>query len=176
MNKKFLSIGITFSIVISLAAMVLSFSDNQVKIGHVNIKEVFDSFDMKKELEADLETNLLTKRKVLDSLSFQLQTLNQKYSSKAPSEAELNAYQVLQQNFLYEKQMFEEYNEQTVTNSNSQIIDQMIQYIKDFATEEGFTYILGMNEDGNILYGDKTLEVTDQAIQFINNSYQGKNE
>ena len=100
MNSRFLSIGITFSIVISLVAFAFSFSRNEVKVGHVDIKKVFDSFDMKKELEANLESNLLNKRKTLDSLSFHLQTLNQQYSSKTPSEAELNAYQILQQKFL----------------------------------------------------------------------------
>lgn len=174
--NKFLSLGVASSIVISIVALVLSISNEQTKIGHVDIKKVFDSFDMKKELEANLDANLLTKRKVLDSLSFQLQLLNQQYNAKAPSETELNNYQKLQQQFLYEKQQFEDFNEQTIANSNKQIIDQMTQYIKDFATKEGYTYILGMNEDGNVLYGMESLDITDQAIKYINNSYQGKND
>lgn len=174
--NKFLSLGVASSIVISIVALVLSISNEQTKIGHVDIKKVFDSFDMKKELEANLDANLLTKRKVLDSLSFQLQLLNQQYNAKVPSETELNNYQKLQQQFLYEKQQFEDFNEQTIANSNKQIIDQMTQYIKDFAIKEGYTYILGMNEDGNVLYGMESLDITDQAIKYINNSYQGKND
>lgn len=171
MKGNILSVGIA---VIALVLASWKFFSEEKRIGYVDIKQVFNEFDMKKELESALETNLKERKKTLDSLTFLLQSKSEIAKTKEPTQEWINEFQLLQQTYYNEKQFFDQYNQETIEKSNNQIITQMTQYIKDFGQKEGFSFILGSNENGNVLYGNEGSDISKEVIEYINKSYQGK--
>lgn len=145
------------------------------KTGYVEVVEVFEAFEMKQELQQKLENDLNAKQAVLDSLMFQLQTLNNALSAKEhPGNEEIQAFQGLQTYYLQQKQLFDGYSQELTAKYDAQILEQLSQYIKDFGLANGYDYVFGATGDGNILYGTEPANITPQVIEYINASYQGK--
>jgi outer membrane protein len=141
------------------------------KTGYVEIAVVFEQFEMKKELQATLESDLQSKQFLLDSLMFQLQTLNNKLSSEAkPEGAEIQKFQQLQNYYAQQKEVFDNYSYDKTAQLDKQIITQMSQYIKDYGKANGYDYIFGATGTGNILYAPESANVTKEIIEYINNS------
>ncbi|HTN37033.1 MAG TPA: OmpH family outer membrane protein [Arachidicoccus sp.] len=46
------------------------------------------------------------------------------------------------------------------------------QYLKQFAQEKGYSYIVGTNENDNFYYKDSTLDVTQEVLRELNNVYE----
>lgn len=145
------------------------------KTGYVDVVEVFEAFDMKQELQLKLESELDGKEATLDSLMFQLQSMNNELSTQGtPSNEEVQKFQNLQTYYMQQKQLFENYKQELTTKYDSQILEQLSQYIKDYGLNNGYDYVFGATGDGNILYGDESADITEEVIEFINDSYQGK--
>lgn len=150
--------------------------DGNSRIAYVDVVEVFDAFEMQKELAIKLDGELNVERSNLDSLKFQLQSLgNQLNQSAQPSDEEIQQYQILESYYFQEYEAFENYQLELTSKYDDQILSQMSQYIKDYGFNNGYDFIFGATGDGNILYGATPKDVTQDVIQFINASYQGKN-
>lgn len=174
MKEKVLWVLVILSIFIGLYGVFFNIDKSPVKIGYVDIKQVFEEFEMKKELQQKLEKTLLSKQTVIDSLKFKLQALSSSLQSQEkPKEEEITEFQVLQKYFIQEKESFDLFNQEQTQQYNTQIISQMTQYIKDYGFNNEYEYILGSDENGNVLYGKKVNNLTQDIIVYINNSYQG---
>ncbi len=146
------------------------------KSAYVNLKELFEGFEMKKELALSLKKDLSQKQSKLDSVLFQLQAFNNKLNSiKSNDKEELLKFQQLQNYYVQQKNAFDEYQYTKTQQFDSQIIEQMTQYIKDFGSGNDYEYIYGLNSNGNIMYAREHKDITKEVLQFINNKYQGKN-
>ena len=53
-----------------------------------------------------------------------------------------------------------------------EIIDDVKDFVKDFAKENSYTYILGSNDAGNVLYGDEELDLTEVVLVALNKAYK----
>src|SRR5437762_2770081 len=90
-------ITILIALIISVAWLWVNLS-HQPQIGYVKIQEVFDGFDMKKELQSRLEKTDREQKKQLDSLTFELQILSDKLNrQKKPSESDVLPFNRLKQ-------------------------------------------------------------------------------
>lgn len=146
------------------------------KSAYVNLKVLFEGFEMKKELAISLKRDLSQKQNELDSLLFQLQAFNNKLNSiKNNDKGELLKFKQLQNYYVQQKNVFDEYQYTKTQQFDSQIIEQMTQYIKDFGGDSDYEYIYGLNSNGNIMYAREYKDITKQVLQFINDKYQGKN-
>lgn len=146
------------------------------KTGYVDVVKVFGAFEMKQELQEKLESELYGQQATLDSLMFQLQSLNNELGTKPePSNDEIQKFQSLQGYYMQQKQLFDEYSQDLTAKYDAQILDQLNQYIKDYGFNNGYDYVFGATGDGNILYGAEPADITEEVIKFINDSYQGKN-
>lgn len=150
--------------------------DGNSRIAYVDVVEVFDAFEMQKELAIKLESDLNLKQSSLDSLKFQLQSFGNELKLKdEPSNEDIQKYQGLQNYYLQQYELFENYSQELTAKYDDQILSQLSQYIKDYGFNNGYDFIFGATGDGNILYGATPKDVTQEVIQFINSSYQGKN-
>ena len=146
------------------------------KSAYVNLKELFEGFEMKKELALSLKKDLSQKQNELDSLLFQLQAFNNKLNSiKSNDKGEALKFQQMQNYYVQQKNAFDEYQYAKTQQFDNQIIEQMTQYIKDFGSDSDYEYIYGLNSNGNIMYAREHKDITKEVLQFINNKYQGKN-
>jgi outer membrane protein len=171
---------VLLALILSGVSMYKSFFSSEAvalnKTAYVDIKLVFDEFEMTKELQNDLKSDLQAKQVLLDSLMFQLQTFNSKLSSvENPDPKEIQQFQQLQNFYAQQKEVFDTYSYDKTSQFDAQILEQMNQYIKDFGKENGYDYIFGASGSGNILYAPESANLTKEVITYINASYQGKN-
>ena len=145
------------------------------KVAYVNTNKVFSEFEMKQELERKLETDLYSKKALVDSLMFQLTSLkNQLESEQEPSQKKIEEFYQLQAYYAKQKETYEQYQINETQKYDAQILGQMTQYINDYGKENAYDFIFGADNSGTVLYGDPIGDVTEEVLIFINEKYQGK--
>lgn len=148
---------------------------NRPKTGYILIQEVFNSFDMKKEIQKKFEGEKNQVQKMLDSLQFELQLMaNKLNASKDPDKDEAMIFEQKRSELLTRKQKFEEDITHLRNNYDKQIIERINQYANEFGKENNYTYVFGNDNNGALMYAKETENVTGQLIEFINKKYQGK--
>lgn len=167
--------------IISIIAIIMSVVT--LIISHVNIFEpkyvdsgkLFKEFKMSKELDQQLELITSERKKILDSLLSSLRQAeiyfqNSKTAEKIKQEPELK---FLQENYLYKKREFEDENERLRIDYSSKVWSQLNELINQFGKKNNLKIILGANGEGNILFAEKELDITDNLIIYCNEKYEG---
>ncbi|MCA1756764.1 MAG: OmpH family outer membrane protein [Bacteroidales bacterium] len=54
---------------------------------------------------------------------------------------------------------------------NRQVLDYIHKFLDGYAKENNYTYILGKSFGGQVLYGDSSLDITDQVLVKLNEQY-----
>jgi Skp family chaperone for outer membrane proteins len=177
LNKKDIFLIVALLAIGSVSVFNLfSKANNQIidKVGYVDVKQVFEEFKLKSELQKKLEKETLAQRNYLDSLMFNIKLLKNKLeTSEKQEEKDINHYNKMQTIYFQHKREIEESIGQMTIKYDAQIIGQMTQYINDFGELNQYDFIIGKNENGNLLYGDVKKDLTKEVILFINNKYQG---
>lgn len=142
--------------------MLLVGCQDQHKVGIVVSSRLFNEFNGVQDLKKRHSAELVNVGAALDSLKSQLQNTNPIDTVKvAQIQSEITNLQVwLQTN-----------TELVNTPMFSGIVSQVNTGIQEFGKQNGYSYILGASLDGNVLYADSLVDVTDQAIKFLNENY-----
>lgn len=169
--KKFL--------IILVAAIALS-SCTQQKIGYVNSTDIMKDYKAVNDLESEIKDKqtLLQKKYEQVALAFEKEVQEFQATSKKLSRKKGEArYQEL----MYKQQQIQQNQQQesVALQKESQdkmndLIDDMKDLVKEYAKKNGYTYILGTNESGNVLYGDKKLDLTETILDVINADYKSR--
>lgn len=154
---------------------------NGLNVVYVNIDSLLDGYDLYNELSTqlmkkrnDLETNLASKSKSLERKALELQ---QKYEKRliTPTRA-----QEMQQNLMSEQQNLLAWKEQKSLelmedeqNINRQVYDSIINFLKEYNADNRYNLIISNSLGGNLLYGDKNLNITDTVLTSLNKKYIG---
>ena len=172
---NFKTLIIIWLAVVTTFVVYKSFSHGE--LGYVIVPEVFDQFEMKKELETSLKIAQKIQTNTLDSLKKNLQYLYAQIEGekdKAKKDKLVLEYRVQQQYFDGKSAEIEQTNENIVTEYDSKIFRQINQYAKDFGEEEGYQLVFGSNSQGSVMYGDEATNISKEFIEYINAKYQGK--
>lgn len=145
---------------------------NKEKTAYVDVKKIYEDFEMKKELSDKITKVQNERHKILDSLEMGLKILSQKISLKKTDE-DVALFNVMRENFFNIKEQFTEDNQATIADYDAKILRQLNQYIEDYGKANGYTYILGYSGNGELLYGDKKKDITVELSAFINKKYKG---
>jgi outer membrane protein len=173
MNNIFKFFLIVTFIVITMITYHMFFNKKE-KIGFVDLPKLMNEFKMKKELENDLTKIKEARQGVIDSLELELKILaRQLEDSRKGNKMEMNAFQVKRENYFNKKKSFEEDIEKIASQFNTQIANQINQYVKDFGLKNHYTMILGAEGSGVLMYAVEDKNITGEAIKFINESYSG---
>ncbi len=160
--------------IILLGVVFLSSCGKAPKIAYANNKELFDGFELTKELTAKLEEKKIASQLVLDSLKLELVSLKKQIESlEEPDAAMLKQHQLLYNEYLTKETSFSESHEQLAIQYDEQIMKQLNEYIKLYGEEQELDLLLGAG-DGNLLYAPKGIDVTQGLINYSNSKYQGK--
>ncbi|MCK8482229.1 OmpH family outer membrane protein [Psychroserpens algicola] len=135
-------------------------SNNKESIVYVNNAKLFNEFQMTKEMRTIGEDQMQEKRKILDGLVTNYQSIEDKTSE---------ASQSLQNRIVILNQELQEFQQDYFNSVNQKITDRLDVYLEEFGKAKGLKFILG----SNILYVEDTIEVTDEALQYINQRYNG---
>ncbi len=172
-GQRLLMVVLALLVLLLLIFQVYQLSRRE-NTAYINMKEVFNNFEYKKEMEVKLNKTTALRKTVLDSLKIQIEMLSVK-SWQNEKEKEILAGRLngLKQQYEYKQGQFEEENGALIDKYNQEIWDQLNQYIKDYGQGHQYTYIFGTNGDGNLMYAKENKDITKDVLNFVNNKYQG---
>lgn len=159
--------------VVTLCGLIVSCGQEK-KIGYVDVKEVFNGFEYKKELEYELTRLKEMHTHVLDSIENAANMTGRQINASPGNNQLMNDLKESQRYYYARKQQFAEDEATLVQNYDEKIIKQMNNYVKMFGKEKKYTMLYGATSDGSIMYADSILDVTAEVIRYINEKYKGK--
>jgi Skp family chaperone for outer membrane proteins len=130
------------------------------KSGFIVNQKVFNEFLGKKELEKKLTVQRARDRVTLDSLVGLLESTSNTSLLKFYQDRIDNIANV-------ERQLSDKY-----TSDIWKVINESV---NEFGEKEGYDLIFGAVGSGSLMYADRSQDVTDEVIQFINERYKGRN-
>ena len=158
-------------ILVSFAVVALSSCGGE-KTAYINMGEIYQGFELSKQLDADYQEVASKRKAVLDSLQIRLNVLSQNFQAQK-DEASIQRFQQQKQTYYYKEQQFKQDNQALLQQHNEQITKQLNQYIKEFGDEQGYTYIYGASGNGSLMYAAEKEDITQEVIAYINQKYQG---
>ncbi|MDG5491079.1 OmpH family outer membrane protein [Psychroserpens sp. SPM9] len=158
--------------------LVLASCQEQQKIAFIDNTKVVSDFDKKKDFEKKFQAKIDVFNKKADSLQQAIQIEAQAFQIKASKMSQKDAdaeYQaLLQKKQLQDYQLKTE--EQSLQLEGQKQIDTLIKqmraFVKDYGKKNGYTYILGANDAGSVLYGDDAKDITKAVIDALNEDYK----
>ena len=154
--------------------ILLGFTSCQDKIAFVDNTKLLNEYQEKKDIESKLKEQISKYEKKRDSISqaFQLeaknfeaqaQNLAQNVAQKKYNEL-MQKSQILQQHLQQEEHKIQ-LESQTQMDS---LLTKVKKFIKEYGKEKGYTFILGANEGGSVLYGNEKKDITNELVKSLN--------
>jgi len=170
-------------IVLAIGLVLMLASCNQTKIAYVNIDEVLKEYEGAKNAEETIRENSDKLMAELEPIAreFQMkiqefQTNQSKLSAIAKAEQEkqlMQEQQIIQQRQQMAQQQVQQESQQLYMDINKKI-DSLIGV---YAKTNGFSFVLGTSpQTKSVVYGDETLNITDEVIETLNESYISKED
>ena len=164
-------------IILALVTVLVFTSCQQQKIAFIDNGELINEYQGKKDIEAKFKIKDEAFKKNTDSLANGFQIEAKAFELAAGKMSEKNAqkkYQELmqkQQGLQRQVQM----QQQAMQQEFQVEIDSALVKVKDFVTDygkkNGYTYILGKNEAGSVMYGSEANDITKTVAEALNATY-----
>ena len=155
-------------------------SCEQQKIGYVDNGKLINEYQEKIDLEARLQTKISAFQKRTDSLrqSFQLEINEAEIQARKMSQENLQKLsqelqqkeQVLSQRVQFEQQQITQESQST----NDSLVNKVKNFVGNYGKTNGYTFILGSNEAGSVMFGKEESDITQVVLDALNADY--KNE
>lgn len=156
------------------AVVMLSSCQEQTKIGFVDNSKLINDYQKKKDIEAQFEVEIAAFNKRIDSIGQSFQAHAAKLQEKDPNMAQKSTqdeYQALSQQYQSFQQQ-SQMEEQQIQKRGQTQIDTLIKtvraFVKDYGEKNGYSYILGSNEAGSVMYGKESQDVTQEILDALN--------
>lgn len=157
--KKFTLINIVIAIVM-LSCQDSSSCDK--KIVFMNNNKVFEEFEMKKDYDLKISQDLAEELQNIKAIESEIQKLSS--SNKAnPEELKLT--------YLQAQQSYNAKFEELSVKYTSEVNERLNEYIKKFSNENNYDFILGSGGQGNVMFVNDSLNITESLIKYINKCY-----
>jgi outer membrane protein len=160
-----------------LVAAIILVSCNQTKIAYINVEDLMKDYDATKLMQEELQAKQEKITKELDSISapFQLEVQEyyknaQKMSVQKRAEVEADLQQKNQQLQARQQQASQQLQLENQINSEA-ITKKVDSFVSIYAAEKGLGLVLGTSGNGTVMYGDDTLNITQQILEILNNEY-----
>jgi outer membrane protein len=129
---------------------------------------------MKKEFEKKYATTLNARKKIVDSLTFELNVLLKKIETeKEKNKSSIQEFNTKREEYIQRKKNYEEDNAALTKQYDQEILTQLTQYVKDYGEKNYYTYIFGNDGNGSLMYASETKNITKEVLEFINSKYKG---
>jgi outer membrane protein len=156
---------------------LMSSCQNNQKIGFIDNTEVVNNYHKKKMFETRFQVKIDRFNKKADSLQKAIQMEAQLWQSRATqmnqSKAEEEYQALVQKKQMQDYQLSNE--EKALQTEGQQQIDSLIKevkaFVKDYGKTNGYTFILGANDAGSVMYGADTVDLTEAILDALNKSH-----
>ncbi|ACU92390.1 outer membrane chaperone Skp (OmpH) [Capnocytophaga ochracea DSM 7271] len=150
------------------------------KVAFVDNSKLLNDYQEKKDIEAKLKGQISAYERKRDSISMAFQTEARAFDAQAktlPQNVAQKKYnelmqksQILQQHLQQEEQKIQ-MESQTQMDS---LLSKVKKNIKEYGKQKGYTFILGANDGGSVLYGTEKKDITKEVTEYLNNQYKDK--
>lgn len=165
-------------LIVVFGLLLLASCQNEMKTGFIDNTELIKEYQKRKDIEATFKIKIENFDKKTDSIGKAFQVEAQEFQTKAATMAKNDAqqqYQVLGQKQQMLQQQFQ-IEEQAIQKESQTEIDTLIKevrkFVKDYGKKNGFTYILGSNEAGSVMYGEDSKDLTKEILAELNKTYK----
>jgi outer membrane protein len=166
---------ITISLALSVTAIILILQKQKSETVYVDAGKLFSEFELSKKLNKDLEKVLTARKSILDSIYQKMRLLTIEVKAEgARNEEKIKYLAGLEEEYYLKQQEFDKDNKAATEQFMANIWNQLNQYVNDYGKQNNFTYVLGANGQGNIMYAVQDRNITDDLIQYVNNRYNDK--
>ena len=177
MKLKPLLITVLLSCLLSTIGLFVYHRMYEKKTAYIEIKKVFDGFQMKSELETKYKEVEKQKNKILDSLAFNLKVMS-KHFNEAGNRSNIDKGEVEQfgyhrEEFLKLKEHYREENAALSQKYDSQILARLTQYMIEYGKKHNYDMIFGADGNGTLMYAKDANNISEEVIVFINAKYKG---
>jgi outer membrane protein len=159
-------------IVMALGAREIYSYQHEYKIAYVEINSLYNSFAFKKELENKLVMIKQTRKNILDSMQLQLRVLAS--SLNPEKEKDKLLFETTKQTYIEKGKAFSEDNNALTGEYSSSVLKQINEYMQEYGKAHGYSYILGADGNGTIMFADTEKNITDEVLAYLNDRYKGK--
>ncbi|MBS1650934.1 MAG: OmpH family outer membrane protein [Bacteroidetes bacterium] len=178
MKLKSILTTIVLSGIVCFIALCIYNKMYHTKTAYLEIKKVFNGFQMKKELEKEYEKTQKGRDKILDSLSLNLKLMSKHLNDQKNAKVEIPKDEIYQfeynrEEFLKLKKQYQEDNAVLSQKYDNQILAQLTQYVIEYGKKNDYDIILGADGNGSLMYSKETYNISDDIIVYINNKYKG---
>lgn len=175
-NIKTISIVILFSISVSFLINVLT----RDKIAIIKTGEILAKYKGANEARSLLEKKIKIMELNKDTLKTEIEELLKKYDEDR-NKLSGKEKDHLENELKYKRSNYIKYSEATndkVKAEEQMLLEGVFNQINSFMVEYGkknkYDMILGTTSGGNILYAKETIDITNQVLEELNNSYLNK--
>ena len=168
-------------LIIALTLLVgLSSCQEQQKIAFVDNSKVVNEYEKKKKFEAAFQQKINAFNKKADSLDQAIKIEAQLFQTRAATMNQKKAEE--EYNALLSKKQMQDYQigteEKALQAEGQKNIDTLVKevkaFIKDYGKSNGYTFILGANEAGSVLYGTEGTDITETVLEALNKKYENE--
>jgi len=145
---------------IALGGFTLWIKLSEKKQGYVSIQTVFDEFDYTKDVRKKITAEQQIGIRIIDSLKQQI-----------PVDAEPGANDEKIEKITYLRDQLVEREKAITADYNAKIWLKLNKYLNEFGAEEKYSFLFGAEGSGSLMYADSSLNVTREAIEYINKKY-----
>ena len=148
------------------------------KIGFVDNSKLINEYQEKKDAEAKLQGKIDLFQKRTDSLrqAFQLEINDAEIRARRMNDRqkqELSKELQDKDGLLAQRIQFEQNQINLESQAmNDSLIAKVKDFVKDYANKNGYSYILGSNEGGSVLYGKNENDLTQIILDLMNDAYK----
>ncbi len=172
MNKIIIAITSILAITAFVISTIQYFTSP--KTAYVSTAELYNEFNLKKELEGRYLREQGQRNKELDSIKLQVQNrYTELLNQKSPDKAQIQKFEALESWYYQKEEEIKEEDGRQAQDYTEQVWKQLNQYIKEYGDKESYTYLYGARGEGNLLYAKDSKNVTKELIEFVNARYEG---
>jgi len=169
------------TVVIILAFAMLSCT--QTKIAYVDVEELMKEYKGTKDAEEEMKIKSEKLKAELDSLVSNWENKAREYQQKAQrmsakNRAEREQVLMQEQQAIGQRQQIIQQQVQSEGQESIKTISTVIKdFIKKYASEKGYTMVLGTSGDpGTVMYAEETTDLTDDILVLLNKEYKTKSD
>jgi outer membrane protein len=162
------------------ASGITSGTAEGMDIFYVQIDSVINQFDMATDLTDELQSKFQSSEATFKSKqeAYQQDVNDYQYKVQRGLVTRSDAQNIEQQ--LYAKQqdllklqqeLTDEFNEKQ-TVMNRQVINAIMEYLKENSSQFNYKYVLGTSFGGNILFANDSLDITANIVRGLNDKYR----
>ncbi|CAL2085998.1 Outer membrane protein H precursor [Tenacibaculum sp. 190524A02b] len=170
---------------LSVLALVFSivtffYSQSSSDLVYVDVNKLLDGYKRTKVVRAEFEKKAKVLKSNVDSLVTDWQKelkLYEKERSKF-SKKELELKQQLLSNKQQQINNYQQAIQKQIQSEDKKatqtVVNDINDYVKEYGKKKGYKIIFGASGGGNIMYADKSADLTEVVLEGLNSEFEGK--